>query len=495
MRRLRHLLYWQAQFDSKRPLLWLCGAVYLFFAGPVSFAVFSLIRWRGGFPVTGSAYLANLTIINAFASLLLVSFLASRAADERRNGFLAIVQMTDIHPAALTAFRFLGAMWSVAALWVMRLPLYVWCYHMGSVRLAEFISAEAILLLVTIVGLSISMVCSQVARSSQLALTMIGSVLIGTEALFYFPRLFMGAVRLAFGPVGGILSDFNEWALVFSRWSLVGRVRYPPMDADDWLSFLPSVGIHLAIVLVALVLTRRLTFSNVIPDDNPREATVSRPPRRVVGDALAWQAVHVHISRQKFRKASIAFDVLLLVCLFAGVLTLPPIGAGVLALGIAFRALATAAMRAGICMFYEIQDQTLSTLALLPRAPLDYFYSWRAGGIRASKIEYLSAAVAVPIVWLNMGDGAPGMLGFMVAMALSPPFGFLNSLCRFEWAVFYLSLWIFPLGFGFLALSLYAGYLTSIWGGFAAFCLLAVVYHNIIVLQIPYYFQKAVERG
>ena len=94
-----------------------------------------------------------------------------------------------------------------------------------------------------------------------------------------------------------------------------------------------------------------------------------------------------------------------------------------------------------------------------------------------------------------MGEAAPGLLGFMVAMALSPPFGFLNSLCRFEWAVFYLSLWIFPLGFAFLAISLYAGYLTSIWGGFLCFCLLAVLYHEIIVRQIPYYFQKAVERA
>jgi hypothetical protein len=495
MRRLRHLLYWQAQFDSKRPLLWLCGAIYLLFAGPASFAVFSFIHWRGGFPVTGSAYLANLTIINAFASLLLVSFLASRAADERRNGFLAILQMTDIHPAALTAFRFLGAMWTVAGLWVMRLPLDVWCYHMGSVRLMDFVSAEVILFFVTVVGLSISMACSQVARSSQLALTMIGSVLVGTEALFYFPRLFMGAVRLAFGPVAGILSDFNEWALVFSRWSLVGRVRYPPADADEWWSFLPGGAEHLVIALVALALTWRWTFSNVIPDDHPREAAISRPPRRVVGDALAWQAIHVHISRQKFRRASLAFDLVLLACLVVGLFTLPPVGAGVLALGIAFRALATAAMRAGICMFYEIQDQTLSTLALLPRAPLEYFYSWRAGGFRASKIEYLSAAVATPIVWWNMGEAAPGLLGFMVAMALSPPFGFLNSLCRFEWAVFYLSLWIFPLGFAVLAISIYAGYLTSVWGGFTVFCLLALVYHQIIIRQLPYYFQKAVERG
>jgi hypothetical protein len=94
-----------------------------------------------------------------------------------------------------------------------------------------------------------------------------------------------------------------------------------------------------------------------------------------------------------------------------------------------------------------------------------------------------------------MGEAAPGLLGFMVAMALAPPFGFLNSLCRFEWAVFYLSLWVFPLGFAFLAISIYAGFLTNVWGGFAVFCLLGLVYHKIIVLQLPYYFQKAVERA
>ena len=146
-------------------------------------------------------------------------------------------------------------------------------------------------------------------------------------------------------------------------------------------------------------------------------------------------------------------------------------------------------------MFYEIQDQTLSTLALLPREPLEFFYSWRSGGFRMSKIEYLSAAIATPVVFWNIGEAAPGLLAFMFAMFLSPPFGFLNSLCRFEWAVFYLSLWIFPLGFALIAISIYAGSLTSVWGGFVVFCLLSLVYHQIIVRQIPYYFLKAVERA
>ena len=81
MRRLRHLLYWQAQFDSKRPLLWLCGAVYLLFAGPATLGTLALIYWRSPWPVPGSAYLTALTIVHAFASLLLVSYHASRAAD------------------------------------------------------------------------------------------------------------------------------------------------------------------------------------------------------------------------------------------------------------------------------------------------------------------------------------------------------------------------------------------------------------------------------
>jgi hypothetical protein len=62
--------------------------------------------------------------------------------------------------------------------------------------------------------------------------------------------------------------------------------------------------------------------------------------------------------------------------------------------------------------------------------------------------------------------------------------------------VFYLSAWIFPLGFAFLAASIAAGaYLGNAWGGFATFCVLALVYHAIILRQIPYYFLRAVERG
>jgi len=495
MRRLRDLLYWQAQFDSKRPVLWLWGALTLLLAGPGTWGVLLLFRWRSGMPISGTAYLAGLTIVHAATSMLFVVSHASRGADERRTGFLAILQMTDIPAATLTMFRFFGGLAGASILWVMRLPLYVWCYHLGGVTAGDFLAAEAVLWLVTIVALSIAMACAQVARSSQLALTLIGSVVVGIEALFYFPRLFMALLRLTFGPARGVLSDLNEWSLVFSRWSLVGRVRFPPADATEWFSFVPGIAVHLAIAIAALWLAFVQTFSNVIPDDSPREAAVSRPPRRVTGDALAWQAVHVHIRRARFRTASLVFDVTLLVSLAVAAITLPPVATGVLALAIGFRGLATASMRAGLCVFNEIQDQTLSTLALLPRAPLEFFAGWRAGGIRASRMEYSSAAVGAVLVWWTMGDAAAALLGFMAAMVLAPPFGFLNSLCRFEWAVFSLSLWLFPLGFAFVALSIFAGVMTNQWGGLAVFCVLAMVYHRIVVRQIPYYFQRAVERG
>ncbi len=115
--------------------------------------------------------------------------------------------------------------------------------------------------------------------------------------------------------------------------------------------------------------------------------------------------------------------------------------------------------------------------------------------MRASRPEYVSAAVAAPFVWWNIGDPAAGLLGVMVAMLLAAPFGYLNMLCRFEWAVFTLSLWVFPAGFACLALGLFVAAYTNPWIGLAAFSLLALLFHYSIVRQIPYYFLRAVERG
>ena len=114
--------------------------------------------------------------------------------------------------------------------------------------------------------------------------------------------------------------------------------------------------------------------------------------------------------------------------------------------------------------------------------------------MRASRFEYVQAAIAIPLIAWNMGDATTGFLGFMLGMALGAPFGCLNALCRFEWAVLWLALWVFPLGFAIIGVSAYAGFLTNQAVGLATFAMLALVYHHLIVRQIPYYFQKAVER-
>ena len=60
----------------------------------------------------------------------------------------------------------------------------------------------------------------------------------------------------------------------------------------------------------------------------------------------------------------------------------------------------------------------------------------------------------------------------------------------------WLALWMFPLGAVFLAISVFAGVLASnAWIGLAVFSLFAVIFHALLVRQIPYYFQKVVERG
>ncbi|QDT53117.1 hypothetical protein Pan44_11320 [Caulifigura coniformis] len=497
MRRLLYLLYWQAQFDARRPLIWLTGASYLLVAGPILLAILAWSRGRMGLPVTGTALLTASACLSALANALLVTWLASRAADERATGFLAAVQMTNIRPVTLTAFRLTAMAIHLVPLTLMRLPLSVCCYYFGGVTFADFLTAELVVWTLTAFAGTTAIVCSQVARSSQTALMLIASVLIGVEAAFFAPRLLMRTLRMATGPASGLLDGLNEWAMVFSQWSLPVHLGFRPDDWSDWLSMAPALLVHAGAALVAAGVAWRLSFFNVIPDDSPRTGSVrGRPPRRVVGEALSWQVGAIHFRRGRLRtNANIAFTVLQVMSLCIAQFALPPIGTGLLALMISFRAMTSASMKAGVCLAYEIRDQTLATLALLPREPLDIFYSWRAGGNRISIPEFIVTAVAAPFIWWNMGPAAAGLLGLLFAIALGAPFGFLNGLCRFDWAVVTLALWIFPLGFAFLAVSIFFGAITNLWAGLGLFCLLGFVYHGIILRQIPYYFLRTVERS
>jgi len=497
MRRLLYLLYWQAQFDARRPLMWLTGAIYILLAGPILLAILAWSRGRMGLPVTGAADLTAIASLCALANVLLVTYQASRAADERATGFLAAVQMTDIRPLTLTTFRLGGMALGLVPLALMRLPLYVCCYYLGGVTVGDFATCEVVVWTMTAFAGATALVCSQVARSSQTALMLICSVLIGVEAAFFAPRLLMRGLRMALGPVPGPLGALNEWAIGFSHWALPVHLGFRPIDWSEWLLMVPALAVHAAATLVAAGVAWRLAFVNVIPDDSPRKGpTRGRPPRRVVGDALAWQVGAVHFPRSRLRtNAGIAFMILQVASLSLAQTSLPPIGTGLLALMISFRAMTSASMKAGVCLAYEIRDQTLATLALLPREPLDFFHSWRAGGNRISIPEFVVTAVAAPFIWWNMGPAAAGLLGVLFAVALGAPFGFLNGLCRFDWAVMTLALWIFPLGFAFLAISVFVGVVANIWIGLGLFCLLGVVYHAIILRRIPYYFLRTIERS
>ncbi|HVJ86387.1 MAG TPA: hypothetical protein VM452_12130, partial [Caulifigura sp.] len=390
MRRLLHLLYWQAQFDPRRPMLWLVGASYLVIAGPLTLGSFHLVSWRTGLPTSGSAYLSALSLLNSVAGMLFAMSQGSRAADERATGFLAAVQMTDLPGWTLTAFRGLGILVSGAPLWALRLPLYVWCYYLGGVRLSDFVAAECVAWVATAFAGGVAILCAQFGRSAQTAMMMIGGVLFASQAVFSLPRILMRLLRLAVGQGPSSLDGLNEWATAFSQWGLVGHVWNRPSVGSGLSAAMPALVLHLVVATAALVVSWRLAYFNVLPDDSPRGMMQrTGPPRRVSGDALAWQAVHLHHNRGKFRLAAIAFDLALLAALFISIFSLPPIGVGLLGLAIAFRGLTTAAMRAGVCVAYEIRDQTLSTLALLPREPLEFFRSWRRGGMRASRMEYI----------------------------------------------------------------------------------------------------------
>ncbi len=495
MRRLLHLLYWQAQFDNRRPLLWLCGACYVLAAGPLILAACWLLQGRLGFRLTGLNYLSTLTTVNAVGAVTFVSYRASRTADERATGFLAIVQMTDLSPATLIAFRLLGSLAGLFPLWLLRFPFYLICNFLGGVRPIDFLMVETLLALVAITAAAIAILGAQVSRSSQAALFIISSAIILSQAVFYFPRLMMGLLRIGLGTLPPALEALNEQSLAFSQWSLAGRIWSPPLDVDELVHAAPGLAFHLVAAITVLFVAWRLAYANVLPAEvESRPGIRARPPRRVSGEALAWQAENIHLRSGRLRLASQTLSVALLLAMVAATFTVPPIAAGVLAMVIAGRAITVAASRGSVCVFNEIRDQTLSTLALLPREPLEFYTCWQRGAVRTSRVEYVTAAIGAPLIWWNMGDFAPGFLGILLALGLMAPFAFMNSLCRFEWRVAWLALWMFPLGMACVSAGFIVASFTTPWIGLLAFAMLAPLYQRLILRQIPHYFQRSVER-
>ncbi len=496
MRRLRQLLSWQAQFDAKRPYVWLAGAAFVLAVGLIVLPVLAFSRARMNVPITGGAFLTAIVVASGIWTCGWISQIGSRAADERTTGFLALVCMTDVGVVPWTLFRILALLIGFLPLWVLRWPFYVIAYHFGGVTLGDIATAEGLLAVVALFVIGVTLGVAPFVRSSQTAQTAIGGILIGSQALFYVPRVLTGALRLAFGAQSPLVASLSEAVLSFSQFGLAPHLVNRPRAAVDWAGVTPALWIHSLVALVGLALATWKTFHHVLPEDLPgRRAAARRVSRRVQGDAIEWQAMHVHHNIDSGRLWSTVFNLLLLVAIIVGMWTLPSFGAGFLAMAVSFRSLMAAAMRSAVCIGYEIRDQTLSTLALIPRDPLEIYRGWRRGGLWMSWQDYILAAVAAVVMVLSMGRPAAGFLGVMFGMLLAAPFGVLNALVRFEWAVFWLAAKMFPVGIGCVVASIWLGAAVDPWFGLALFVMLALPMHAWIASQIPFYFQRTIERG
>jgi hypothetical protein len=495
MHRLRRLLFWQAQFDARRPAVWLAGACYLLVAGPMLLWMLSL---AGGFrraPVSGGQYLTALTILHALVAVLVTTIRGARTADERATGFLALVQITDVPPFEWTCFRLLAALQAYLPLWFLRMPLYTVCLFMGRVEPVDFVMAELLLAVVFLLSATVSMCVSLRAQSTQIALMLAGGVVLGGQLLFYVPRLFLNSLRLAIGDFSGGLQTASEAALVFSQSSLIPHLWNRPSMSGSLFDAAPAMVMHLALSALFFLIAWLTAFSGVDVEGGGRgKPAAFRPPRRVWDDALAWQSFYIHANGQRTIVQKLIVFGLFTLCAAAAGYVVPGFVMAMVAV-LTSLTLLIAAAHMGESVMRETRDQTLSTLALLPLDPMEIYHGWKRGVRRLTVVDHCFAAAMIPIAILLAGKALPAYLGLLLVLLLAPAFFFLNGIVRFEWAVFWLAAKVFPAMFIALFSSLYIALeWKHPWAGLALFATVALATHRYIVSQIPRQFLRQIEK-
>lgn len=485
LRRIWPLLHWHFRLISERGEVWGGLATYI-----VIVTVMSLPNSARLGVAPGADYLGRLQMIHWYVALGSAQSLAVLSVLDRTSGILAFIRLTDLRAGQWIAYQLGSVIISLIPAWIARIPFYTLAFSLGGASLDRIVAVEALQGIGFLFVASIALFFSRLSTTNQAAgfATMVAAALF--EGLLYLPELIVSVGRWLLLIPSGLVDRLDAFAFSARRLSLIHYVNELPDDAEGWGYAAAMTTIHLAAAATALLLLRRLLFSNLDSEftEVGGAAETAKPRRRgrVVRprswrDALAWQAFHFH------EKGPRSIQLKLLSYAACGVVTVlalesnPPIAAVliVVSTGVAF---VLALFSLIDCIAKEIRWQTFPTLAMLPYDAKELFQGWSRGirwrilpdvvwiNLALAAVLIHSASSASPLPWL-----VPLWIGMMVAVALAPPMVLLFSLqttrsfVSFFRATLVLVLLLLPFGSG-----LVMGVQTNPWTGlvvFVAVCL------------------------
>jgi hypothetical protein len=252
------------------------------------------------------------------------------------------------------------------------------------------------------------------------------------------------------GIISGVLARYTGWtipeeALLAFDWmsdvSIASRVFAAVTGGLTLMGTRYTLLLYGALILLSLAAYhQRLcmlsrgegTDDAPAPDASPAPAHRRRPARRAWGDALAWQAYHIHSTGDRWVLGmSCLFGFVSVLVLAAAVFGFHEAAFGLSALT-AVVTLVQGVAKPSECMTREIQNQTMPTLMLTPHEPDDFYAAWSRGARRLT-LPAMAFAVLVSLVSLSFGLNGP-LISFtiLVVILLNAPFFMLSPLVPFS---------------------------------------------------------------
>ena len=280
--------YWMRAGFVALVLLFVQGSISLTqWAGAPGLQVFSRVLWMNVF----------------FISLAGLSYFASAITEEKEDGTLGLLRMTDLDPLAILLGKSTGRLAGALLLLAVQLPFTILATSLGGVNLAQILAAYAMLGAYLFFLANLALIFSVLCRRTSLAATLTGATLL---AFFWAPGLIADARDFSLSMT---LLDYDTTATGLQKFVFAWWRGSPFVRADEILrtgfhgaAFAWQVWTDLALGAVCFLIAWALfdRFADRAAEGGAMAAGSSvRPPRRATSRRgrpwarpLVWKDFH-----------------------------------------------------------------------------------------------------------------------------------------------------------------------------------------------------------
>ncbi len=351
---------------------------------PIVLAVGSAISRSGDLGTVMFRLEAELALI---LCVLLAHFQGSDWVGDSRSGTPELVAVSGISEGRWLLFQLARIWTNFLLVWSVRAPLVAFIGTLGGITSDQWLHKELLLLLLFACCSTLSLIGSHSAATRQKAWGRLLVMVFSIELIGSLPMLILSLWRTFLGTI-----PQSRWVQAIDSWPPFGFFAASSAmfsgAADPW-ELRPTAAVYALIALAGLLWLRPRVFLRMeIAEVHSaggllRRMTTGRmterPSRRCWDDALAWQAFACHgagFPGMMIKSAAYAGVAGLLAWIYVvGHREFAAVMAGAWACG----ALLHSVNKPADCLNREVRDKTLSTLALLPVEPMDFYYGWRRG--------------------------------------------------------------------------------------------------------------------